>query len=62
MKTIKAGQFWAHNGVILRARKRTSGCEGCLYEDCILCPDVKTKTNENQRPYCTINDIILVKP
>ena len=63
MKVIKPGQVWSYRGNILRAKKRTSGCTGCLFENSILmCPDVKTKNGNNETPNCLINDIILVKP
>ncbi|MEE3413888.1 MAG: hypothetical protein VZR53_00770 [Prevotella sp.] len=64
MKKIKPGQFWSCNGCIVRARKRTSGCTGCLYEDSIiLCPDVRTRNGDNSnKPNCLLNNIIFVKP
>lgn len=63
MKRIRPGQFWAHNGCIVRARKRTSGCTGCIYEQNImLCPDVKLKNSHAEQPNCVINNIIFTKP
>ena len=63
MKQIKPGQFWSYNGCIVRARKRKSGCTGCLYEDNImLCPDMKTKNQNAERPNCVLNNIIFTKP
>lgn len=62
MKTPKPGQFCMINGILYRAKRRTSGCEGCSLYPITLCPNVVDRRFRKQRPLdCDINDIILVK-
>ena len=61
MKTPKPGQFCAINGVIYRAKKRTTiGCSGCVLNDPFLCPNVGYKGVEKPLK-CDIQQIILIK-
>lgn len=60
MKTPRAGQFCAINGVIYRAKSRTTGCVGCVLNDPFLCPNVGCKGVEKPLR-CDIQQIILVK-
>lgn len=62
MKPPKPGQYWSPDGVhIVRCKKRTNGCKGCIYEDnIILCPGVCTKNG--QKIDCSLLGIIFVKP
>lgn len=63
MKQPKPGQFWPYRGIVLRAMKRTLGCTGCIFEDCIsTCPNVQVKNSKQPTPDCYVNGIILVKP
>ena len=62
MKVLKPGQFYVHQGHLLRVKRRTNGCKGCIYEDNILlCPNVLTKYNQDTRPDCEYQQIVFVK-
>jgi hypothetical protein len=62
MKIRKPGQYYWHQKHQLRVMKRTCGCKGCVYEDCVLlCPNVLTRTNRDTRPDCELCNIIFVK-
>lgn len=61
MKHIKPGQAYWHNGHLLRAKKRTDGCEGCVLNNPLLCPNIELKGQEKTGPDCVNDNIILVK-
>lgn len=62
MKCIKPGQFYWHNSVLLRAKKRTNGCNGCVLDSFFVCPNLRLKgRNDNNRPNCEENGIIFEK-
>lgn len=62
MKPPKPGQYWSPDGVhIVRAIKRTTGCNGCIYEDnAFLCPGVKLK-GKPKLIDCVLNGTIFIK-
>ena len=62
MKKIRPGQFYWHNKVLLKAAKRTNGCQGCVLNSIVLCPNIMLSNSKNQEiPNCETNDIIFVK-
>lgn len=62
MKVIKPGQFYWHNGSLLRAVKRYNGCEGCILDSFYICPNIRVKNSSNkERPHCEENGIIFQK-
>lgn len=62
MKPPKPGQYWSPDHIhIVRAIKRTNGCEGCLYKDnIILCPGVRTKNGQSID--CSLLGVIFCLP
>lgn len=64
MKTFHPGTIYKVNDVIVRAKK-SSSCEGCIFDNMFSCPKVKDK---RQRGYtdneilCYEKSIIFVKP
>lgn len=63
MKPPKPGQYWSPDGVhIVRVAQRTNGCNGCLYEKIIPCPNSIVKGSKKEPVDCVVNDIIFVKP
>ena len=59
---MKPGQFWSYNGQLLRVKRRTNGCQGCLYEKRIWCPNTVIKGSHSDVPHCIENDIIFTNP
>ena len=63
MKRVKAGQYYSPDGThIVRAVHRTNGCDGCLYEEIIPCPNSIIKGSKKEPVNCVVDDIIFVKP
>jgi len=59
---LKPGQLCTINGNVYRARKRTSGCFGCIFYDCFFtCPGVKDSRTKKRKIDCVLNAIILEK-
>lgn len=58
----RPGQYWSPDGDhIVRIAKRTNGCKGCVYEDCLyVCPGLQIK--KEKRIDCELRRIIFVKP
>lgn len=61
MKTPKPGQWFKLNDTVYRAMKRTNGCEGCILDDIILCPNIVDSRNGTPPLDCELNNIILTK-
>lgn len=66
LKKIKPGQIyhpWTIAGNV-RAKKRICGCNGCILNNFITCPEVRPKNNNfpHETPNCEENNIIFVKP
>lgn len=61
MKTPKPGQFCNVNGMLCRAKKRTKGCYGCVFNNLIACPNIVDSRNGTPALECAINNIILIK-
>ena len=60
MKHYKAGQFFVHNEVLYRAKRRQpgTGCNGCVLNNWVSCPNIGVK----EKPLdCAVDDIIFVK-
>lgn len=60
-KTSKPGQLCCINGIMYRARKRTSGCAGCALDSLYLCPNIIDKRKTDKPLKCDIGDFILVR-
>ena len=58
-KTPKPGQFYWHNGILYRAKKRTFRCHGCALDN-FLCPNIVDSRNGVRPLDCALNNIILV--
>lgn len=58
MKHYRPGQIVSINGILYRAKRRESGCKGCVLDDLLLCPCI---TNGTKPLDCSYDDIILVK-
>lgn len=62
MKQIKPGQFCSIDGMVLRARSKTIGCEGCVFKDNISrCPGVFDAKKKQSKIDCTSLGIIFTK-
>lgn len=62
MMHLKNGQLCTIHGVVCRAKKRTSGCEGCFFEDSFfLCPGILDSKSNTKKLDCCLDQIILVK-
>lgn len=57
---MKAGRFAKIDGKVVRCKKRTNGCEGCVLDDMILCPRMGKTQKSNIT--CIEDGIIFVKP
>ena len=61
MDKIKPGQFYWHNKkVLLRAKKKHNGCEGCILDHVLLCPNIVLSNQKNQE-LVRCEDVIFVK-
>lgn len=61
MKTPRPGQYTWINGVQYRAKRRTYGCNGCVLDDFLLCPNIVDRRNGKRPLECYNKDIILVR-
>lgn len=62
MRKIKLGCIYNPMGHNVRAVRRTNGCNGCIYEKMIPCPNSIVKGSKKEPIDCIVNDIIFVKP
>lgn len=61
-KTSKPGQLCSINGIMYRAKKRTSGCTGCALDSILMCPNIRDKRYMLEKPLkCDQGDFILVR-
>ena len=57
MKKYVAGRFTKVRGMVVRARKRTDDCQGCVFNSPITCP-VICSGEPNQ---CELDGVIFTK-
>ena len=53
------GRLAKVKGKLVRCKKRTNGCEGCILASIILCPNV---VKNGKRYDCIEDGVIFVKP
>lgn len=64
-KILKPGQLHTINNQVYRVKKREYGCQGCAFNNVLLCPNVLFKRKINLGPVekfsCTESGTIFVK-
>lgn len=59
---LKPGQLCTISHTLFRAKKKTSGCEGCFFNGSFFtCPGVLDQRNGTQKINCVANNVILVR-
>ena len=58
MKHYKPGQIAKISGKIVRCKKREYGCEGCVFNDILLCPCIIS--NHPDPPNCIDDNVIFI--
>lgn len=58
-KPLIPGRFTNVNGKVLRIRKRTYGCNGCVLNNIYACPNIPVN---NSHVDCTLYNVIFTDP